>query len=1320
VISSLPLRWLFLAAGVAFVSIVKTPSTQAATIAATPRRLPAGFEENRGQAPEEVRFLGSVGGHRVFFTSEGVQFVLVKLPPRPAAGEGDATELRERKPDVVARVGMIFDGASPETLVVGGDLLPGKVHHLVGPPSAWRRDIPLYARVRYEGVYPGIDAVFYDAGGWLKYDFLVAPGAQPEKIQLQVNGAESLRLTEEGDLLIHTAAGEIRQRRPFVYQERSGEREEVGGSFAIAGNHVAFTVGPYDRSRVLVIDPQIGYSTYIGGNRDDQGFFGGLAVDGEGNAYVSGETNSATGLLSGRTTRDAFVAKIDPKGERLLFLVYLGGSGDDQAFDVFVDGAGNAYLTGTTTSPNFTGADPSGYVSIPPYSIFDTFLVKLTSTGALVYSRYFGLGSGFAIAADRDGNAYLSSGGSVDKFDPSGGHLATTSFVNEGHTTTRDLRLDAAGNIYATGHHAPTPAALDDVFVARVSADLGSTAFVLLPSGGGQDRAWGLATDGAGNVYVAGETNPDPHLPSQKMDAFVAKLTPDLSLLYLTHLGGSDWDQGRGVAADGSGSLYVTGPTASLDFPTKDPFTTPSRLGSFVMKLKADTSEVVWSTLIGGDRGAEAATIAVDGLENVYVQGRTSSTTGLIGPGGLQPTYGGGSSDIFLIQIKQEGRAKIDVLPSTTRWKPQRAIDPADPLAPIKVNFKGPNDLDPITVRLEVTPPAGFFGTYTPTKTAVTKVAGKDDEYTFDWTGPWTYEPSPGTTLPMPRGNYSLVVFGKRQNTDTEIKNETLFNKVSLVDVTKLELNGQSLEGDGSGSWRIFAEANDAPTVSQPEPEVLDRVTVAVTTEPPVDDPGVTDPAQKRKVTVYFRALDVADASPDGTPTQCSQTAGFDNCGDAKAGQFTTPDGSNGVDANVGLLKTVDEGSGATAATFRASMRQGDNYRIAVSLSKAWIDGLKADFPSPTGVVRDGSGAIVGDPVQLSTLITVWRTLHLEVEGLTSANPQVAQDALDIGPGRSFTSLTATTLEDTRAGGVSVPGGGSSIWAFIRPFDHPDANDWAGADLSADFHAADVYNVTASTPTSLTAALKLGAPDLLNGLSVKDILNRGYRLSDDSMPSLANDLDTTLAEALLASAYINLKPIPRPLGSSSIAFDFDRNSPTFNRNVEKEESYRQALSPVPSTNRYWTTALINGFDSGLWTSLDPSDKPVPGRTTRTLSVVTGNTTTGNFVFQAGGQFYRKIRSWVFSETIRDLRAKPPQWLLPVLVPPAQITSSFSISRRVTAHEILHQLGLSHDGAIMCATVNMANNPLGDTITLDQLKLLRFADQPTLLERDVCR
>jgi hypothetical protein len=540
-LATLALVVTFSAQADAQVTGLEDPAEQARvnTLARTSRRLPAGFEQNRGQAPHEVKFLGSVGGHRVSFTSAGVQFTLVKLWEQSADASDDATSHGRRAPEAIARVGLIFDGASPEMHVVGGDPLPGRVSYLVGPSSGWRRDIPLYAKVRYEGAYRGIDAVFYDAGGWLKYDFLVSPGADPQRIRLRVEGARRLRLTEQGDLVVETAAGEIRQRRPLVYQEREGTRDEVAGGFAIAGNTVGFALGPYDGSRALVIDPQIGYSTYLGGNRDDQGFFPGLAVDAQGNAYVSGETDSTTGLLSGRTTRDAFVAKINPQGDHLLFLVYLGGSGDDRAFDVFVDEQRNVYLTGTTSSPNFTGADPSGYVSNPPLFVFDTFLLKLSSNGALVYSRYFGLGSGFAIAADQGGNAYLSAGRFVDKFDPFGAHLATASFFNDGSTTTRDLRLDAAGNIYATGHHAPTAGALPDAFVAKVSADLGSTTFALLPSGGGQGIGWALATDGASNVYVAGETNPDPNIPSEMTDAFVAKLTPDLSLVYLTHIGGT-------------------------------------------------------------------------------------------------------------------------------------------------------------------------------------------------------------------------------------------------------------------------------------------------------------------------------------------------------------------------------------------------------------------------------------------------------------------------------------------------------------------------------------------------------------------------------------------------------------------------------------------------------------------------------------------------------------------------------------------------------------------------------------------------------------
>jgi hypothetical protein len=1263
-----------------------------ASIARTPPRLPAGFEENRGQAPQDVKFLGSVGGHRVFFTSEGVQFTLVKLEERPADASGEANPLRRRVPEAVARVGLLFDGASPEAHVVGGDLLPGRVSYLVGPPSDWRRDIPLYARVRYEGVYPGIDAVFYDAGGWLKYDFLVSPGAEPGKIQLRVDGAEGLRLTEEGDLLIETAAGEIRQRRPFVYQEREGAREEVGGSFAVTGSRVTFTVGPYDRSRALVIDPQIGYSTYIGGNRDDQGFFAGLAVDGEGNAYVAGETNSATGLLSGRTTRDAFVAKIDPKGERLLFLVYLGGAGDDRAFDVFVDGAGSVYVTGSTSSPNFTGADPSGYVSIPPFFIFDAFLVKLTSTGALVYSRYFGLGSGFAIAADREGNAYLASAGFVDKFDPLGQHLARVSFVNEGSTTTRDLRLDAAGNIYATGHHAPTPAALTNAFVARVSADLGSAAFVLLPSSGGQDVGWGLATDSAGNVYVAGETNPDPNLPSQKSDAFVAKLAPDLSLVYLTRIGGSDLEEGRGVAADGSGNIYVTGLTISPDFPTKDPFTTFSRVAIFVMKLKADTSDVVWSTLIGGNAVTEAATIAVDGSENVYVQGRTSSTTGLIGPGGLQPSFGGGSHDIFLIQIKQEVRARIEVLPTTTRWRPQRdhSTDPAgnpvdpDPLKPVVINFTAPKGYTPMS--LEITDPTGAL-LVSPSVEIAGPIDPKADpgQYTITWSGPWSLtDPTTGELKYEASGNYTFKIRGTKAD-GTVLDSEPTkpcadaaagtptCSVVSLVEVTAVTMMdkprtrgrvpNRDLGGPGGG-WAIFPEARNPSPNDQVGDE--DKVEIVATVSP-----AVPDPRTQGAVTVHFRGLDVDDPSAGldpvtGTSSPVDNEAlAQDNC---PGGGCAVPSAGNvnGQSADAPVPAPLTAGQTQVRVDFEASARQGDNYRVSASTSSAWLQGLSAKQNSAFGEVVHSSGERILDAdgakgPQVSEMLTVWRTVHLELDRVQPALAGITQEQLQVNG--SWTEVKKKKLTD--------------VTANFRDADHPKKDDWEGGDLNPFAPAGQDFLVDGNDATSV----KTKSGDLRTLAQSPD---PRYYLRDDLLTSLTDRThDLSLLKPLLESVYIKVMEHPGDAINTSPDLDWVRTM---------TEAQQQRLPrETVNSEAYWAVPLIlavEGVQRGGSVARSTHD-PTPPKNNSTSGLL-GLTTQGD-----------QPNSATFNETIRDFAATNTSILKPT-VPVSEIYVSNQ------AHEVLHALTLWHNGGVMCATrKNYVKDPMRYQLTDLQRAQLRF-------------
>ena len=147
--------------------------------------------------------------------------------------------------------------------VTGVEKLPGVSHYLSGrDPAKWRTNVPHYAKVRYEGVYPGIDLLYYGNQRQLEYDFVVSPGADPGRIRLRFEGAESLRLEPGGDLVFRLKDGEVRQSRPVVYQEESGRRRPVeGAAFEVRGREVAFRIPEYDRTTPLVIDPVIGYST---------------------------------------------------------------------------------------------------------------------------------------------------------------------------------------------------------------------------------------------------------------------------------------------------------------------------------------------------------------------------------------------------------------------------------------------------------------------------------------------------------------------------------------------------------------------------------------------------------------------------------------------------------------------------------------------------------------------------------------------------------------------------------------------------------------------------------------------------------------------------------------------------------------------------------------------------------------------------------------------------------------------------------------------------------------------------------------------------
>ena len=378
----------------------------AAILTPGPARPALAFEPNQGQADPAVKFLARGRGFGLFLTQ--TETVLVVSPAagaarRPGADGGEATG-----PSVVR---MRLVGAAAAPTVTGVDPLPGRVHSLVGDPDRWRRDVPTFARVQYADVYPGISLVFYGREGQLEYDFVVAPDADPDAVVMAFDGAQNLKVDGDGDLVIATGAGDVRMRRPVIYQEIGQERRPIEGGYVLDGDRVRFRVAGHDPSHPLIIDPVLGYSSILNGSSDDQGF--GIAVDSSGSVYVTGTTISSNFPVSPvpvQATRkgesDAFVTKLDATGLIIVYSTFLGGSGADAGTAIAVDGNGSAYIAGTTNSNNF----PTTAASFQPTTRGgdEAFVARLGPDGsALVFSTYLGSNgrdSAFGLAINGAGN----------------------------------------------------------------------------------------------------------------------------------------------------------------------------------------------------------------------------------------------------------------------------------------------------------------------------------------------------------------------------------------------------------------------------------------------------------------------------------------------------------------------------------------------------------------------------------------------------------------------------------------------------------------------------------------------------------------------------------------------------------------------------------------------------------------------------------------------------------------------------------------------------------------------------------------------------
>ena len=620
-------------------------------------KIPLAFEPNQGQAGADVRFIAKAAGLTLLLKEREATLLL--------PGAGDSPKSKR-----VSAIRMLFPGANFAVQPQAFDQQSGVSHYLLGKSEySWHTGVPNFARVGYRSVYPGVDLVFYGNQQKLEHDFVISPGADYRQIRVRIEGAEKLLLGENGALALATADGALFFHAPEIYQYKRDKKVTVPGRYVlISSNEFSFKLGQYDRRLPLVIDPVLGYSTYLAGSSSDSA--AAIAIDSAGSAYVTGYTfsndfptkNPEQGTCNGSCAQpDAFVTKFSPDGSALVYSTFVGGSGYDQAASITVDSAGNALVAGSTSSFDFP--QKNGLSAVLSANQTHGFAFSLDPAGsAFNFSTYLGginTDSATGVAFDAAGDAYIA-----------------------GYTSSMNFPLTPGNQI------GPSPANNNDVFLTKLNGAGGLIFSTLIggtsPFGTFSYTRYPVAVtvDKQGEALLAGAaldgfpTTPASFQPvdpgTGNNNAFLALLNNTGSAFTAaTYLGGTVSDNAASqVVLDSQGDVYVTGVASSLDFPTTPgAFQTTDGSGksvSFVTKMNASLSSLIYSTYLGPTQnisslGVNAASIAVDASGNAYIAGYTDDPSfPLVNPlVGTLPSGGffGTGNSAFLSVLNPAGSA---------------------------------------------------------------------------------------------------------------------------------------------------------------------------------------------------------------------------------------------------------------------------------------------------------------------------------------------------------------------------------------------------------------------------------------------------------------------------------------------------------------------------------------------------------------------------------------------------------------------------------------------------------------------------------------
>ncbi|MBK8226123.1 MAG: T9SS type A sorting domain-containing protein [Flavobacteriales bacterium] len=615
-------------------------------------RAPAGFEENKGQVRTTsgepapfVRYRLSQGNTQLFLLGNGIayQFTRMHYPEGYAELVAGSHQEPKRQEQLDAmrdevrletfRMDMVLEGADHNARIT----TEGRSSDYAQYYNHDALDVRTYAKVTYHDIYPGIDWVVYTTEKGMKYDFVVRPGADPDRIRMRFEHHEELSLDANGNLTHGNRMGRFTEDRPVSFQDG----KEIDTRFVLEDDALRFAIGNYDRNGTLIIDPARMWGTYYGGNSNDFGLA--CTTDGNGNIYLAGSTGSTSAIAAGGHQNtlggltDAFLVKFTSGGSRL-WATYYGGEGGDEARGCAIDGSGNICIAGTTSSES--GIASGGHQDIYADGLGDAFLVKFSPVGNLLWGTYYGGDDrewGYSCSIDASGNVFLA-----------GITYSTTGIASDGHQNT-----------FGGGE----PGLIGDAFLVKFNGD-GTRLWGTYYGGTVFDVGHSCAVDEDGNVFLAGATSSDNGIASgghqnvsaDQGDAFLAKFAPDGSRLWGTYYGGNGFDMGYACTVDASGNVFLAGHTMSSDAIAEGGHqNTPgggAQQDAFLVKFNSNGLRQ-WGTYYGGTNQDEGRACAVDDDANVYLAGWTRSTTG-IAQDGHQNTIGG-SWDAFLVKFNASG-----------------------------------------------------------------------------------------------------------------------------------------------------------------------------------------------------------------------------------------------------------------------------------------------------------------------------------------------------------------------------------------------------------------------------------------------------------------------------------------------------------------------------------------------------------------------------------------------------------------------------------------------------------------------------------------